>query len=257
MKKAVGIYLIKIDRGSKPPAFYVGQSVDMAERRMSHLRALRAGRHDNTYMLNAFRKYGEEAFAFYELLHCSSDNLIIYEQIILDWYRSVYGPRVVNVLADCVRSHQGVKRRPDTIIKMSLAQKGRKKSPEQIEKMSVARLGARHTEETKRKLSEYHIGRPLHPNSIAALEAARETTRLDRLRETLCGKPKIHSEETKQKIATALRGRPADPAANEKRRQAMLGRKMSPEAVAKRVASRLANAEKRKADPSWSPSKVD
>lgn len=254
--KVCGIYLIEIDRGAKAAVYYVGQSVHIAERRMSHLRALRAKRHDNTYMQNAFAKYGESAFSFRTLLICSAEHLCLYEQAVLDWYRAVYGLRVANVMVECIRAPFGVKRRPETILRMSLSQKGRKKPPEQIAKMALTRLGQKHTEATKQKLSDYHKGRQQHPNSIAAFEIARATSRVEGLRKAFCGKPRVHSEETKQKIAASLRGRTSCPLANEKRRLSQLGRKSPPEVVAKRVATRLANAMKKQADAEWSRSKA-
>lgn len=244
-----GIYRIVIRREGSPNAYYIGQAFDLRERRYQHLRALRLGRHDNVRMQRSFDKYGELSFSFETILICDSakETLTLYEQAVLDFYFRTYDERcVLNVMRLCVSSHLGVKRRAETIEKMSLSQKGRKKSPEQIVAMSLMQIGRKHSPETCAKMSAFQKGIPRHPNAIAALDAVRNTTRIDALRRVLCGKPKVHSEATKKKIAATLTGRKQDSALIEKRVAPLRGRKQTPEAIANRVASRLAKAKAKK-----------
>ncbi len=63
---------------------YIGSAADMENRRKRHLWELRAGRHVNKKLLNAFRKYGEEAFEFEVLAHCPEEDLLWQEQIAID-----------------------------------------------------------------------------------------------------------------------------------------------------------------------------
>jgi group I intron endonuclease len=244
---AAGIYRIRVDRGEKPPAYYFGQSAQLKERWRQHLRHLRAGRHDNVRMQSAFKKYGEEAFSFSLILICAptKETMTLYEQHVLDFYFEALGDRLIlNVMRECVISHLGVKRRPETIERMSKSQAGRKKSPEHVAAIKAARPpGFHHSDESKAMMSAIHKAIPPHPNSIAALEAARNSpTRLDGLRAAIGGKPKIHSPETIQKISIGLTGKTQSDETKAKKSAKMSGRKQRPQDIATRVASRKANA---------------
>lgn len=240
MKHAVGIYKIIIQRPEKPPSFYIGQTCAMKERSVQHMRHLRAGRHDNSRMQRSFEKYGEGAFSFAPVLMCERSMLTEYEQAVLDHHIATFGERsVVNVMRQCVRSHLGVKRTDETRRKMSAAQTGLKKSAQALENMSKAMTGKRRTPDECRKISEAHKATPRHPNSLAALAAGQKgEKRLARLREALVGKPKVHSDETKAKIAASLTGRKQSPELIERRIRAMRGRKLTPEQIFAHVEGR-------------------
>lgn len=205
----IGIYLITIMRSGKPRAFYIGQSIDISEREKCHLRALRAGRHDNKYMQNLYNKHGEASVSFSIVCECADSELTDFEQAILDEYIVQYGSsRVVNVMRECVKSHAGVKRSAETRRKMSEAQKGRKKTPEQVAAMAARQLGFRHSTETKDRMSKNMRGMNPHPNSLAALERGRNNPK--RLAAISAGKLRssyFHSDETKAKISATLKRR--------------------------------------------------
>ncbi len=243
--KLAGIYRITLRRPGKLDAYYFGQSSWLAERQQQHLRALRAGRHDNSRLQRSFAKYGESSLAFSVVLVCQpvKDILLTYEQSILDFYRVSLGPRrILNVMQECVSTHLGVKRRPETIERMSLSQKGRKKSPEQIEKTAKKLRGIRHSPEACAAKSARMKEGPMTPKRVAALDAARDNPlRLERLREALVGRPKIHSPETIAKISKSLMGLKQTEESKRKKSVALRGRKISPESIAKRTASRRAN----------------
>lgn len=202
-------------------------------------------------MQNSFKKYGESSFSLSILIVCDPNHevMTLYEQCILDLYLRELGKgRVLNVMRQCVNTHLGVKRRPETIERMSAAQKGRKKTPDQIAEMSRRQIGCHHSDETKARISASHKAIPRNTNSLAALELARSSpSRLEGLRAALAGKPKIHSEETKAKIAASLTGRKQSAELIERRISSLRGRKQTDEEIAKRVASRLANAKKMEA----------
>lgn len=247
----IGIYRITIDRGESPPTFYFGQSVDCIGRRGQHFRSLRRGDHDNTRMQRSFVKYGEKSFRFDILLECSVEELTDFEQMFVDDAIATAGRRgVLNVMALCVRSHVGVKRTEETRRRMSVAQTGKKKTPEQIEAMRLRATGVLVSDETRRKLSAAHKVRCQHPNSLKALTEARNSPlRLERLRAAKAASAYTHSAETRAKIARSVRALPPrTPEQIEKSVAPLRGRKQTPEAIAKRVASRLANASQKAAD---------
>lgn len=245
-----GIYKITLTRGDGSRRFYIGQSVNLKGRFAKHVLDMRANRHHNAPMQRAFAKYGEMAFSFDPVIICAAEKetLRMYEQIVLDFHMVEHGPDgMLNIMRECVASPIGVKRRLETRERISAAHKGRKKTPEQVAKMSERQKGFRHSEETKRRMSDQFKATPRHANSLAALDLARNSdARLEGLRAVLVGKPKIHSDETKAKIAASLSGKKQSADLIERRISALRGRKQSPEQIAKRVASRLANAAKRK-----------
>lgn len=72
MEKISGIYCIKNIVNGK---MYVGQSGDIHQRWVTHRSDLNCGRHHNSYLQNAWDKYGEKSFEFYILQECQIDKL--------------------------------------------------------------------------------------------------------------------------------------------------------------------------------------
>jgi group I intron endonuclease len=137
---AAGIYRIKVDRGSKPPMFYVGQAIKFRDRELHHRRTLRVGKHKNPRLQRAFNKYGEGAFSFEILLICErrKEILSLYEQAVLD----AHGPSsVYNIRLQCVDSCLGLTTSPKTKAKQSAAHLGKKPSAETCARISEGRSG--------------------------------------------------------------------------------------------------------------------
>lgn len=246
--KLCGIYAIEVVRPNKPSVFYVGQTVDLDERIKQHLRAFRRGDHDNVPLQRAFNKYGEASFSFDLVVPVVREKteLTRFEQDTLDQFIRDHGAdRVKNVMRECVDSHLGVKRRPESIAKLAAATRGQKRTPEQNEANRLRNLGKIISAETRAKISETLKGRPGHPAALRALDEHRYSEkRLTNLRAAKAASTYQHSDETKAKIAATLTGRKQSTELIERRVRALRGRKQSPEAIAKRVASRLANAKK-------------
>ena len=80
-----GIYAIRnVDSGK----VYIGSAVNFDARWRIHLHHLRKHTHHCSRLQNAWDKYGSEAFVFEKLLVCSSENLIAYEQALIDIYKA-------------------------------------------------------------------------------------------------------------------------------------------------------------------------
>ncbi len=236
------IYSITITRPNKEPTIYIGQASNFYERKAQHLRALKARRHDNVRMQRSFVKYGLSAFTFAKILLCKLDMLTFYEQLILDFYRETFGEhRILNVMRDCVTSHIGVKRRPETIERMSNSQKGRPKPQDQIDRMAASLRGRPLSLERRRHLSEVNKGLIPHPNSLAALRVTSKE-KCARISAGKLASGYSHPEKTRKKISLSLTGRVQSETSNLKRSMALSGRKKAPETIAKRTASRKANA---------------
>lgn len=63
---------------------YIGSAHDFKKRWSLHKVHLRRGSHDSKYMQNAWNKYGQDAFEFEIMLVCSKENVLTYEQLMLD-----------------------------------------------------------------------------------------------------------------------------------------------------------------------------
>jgi len=63
---------------------YAGSSLNVPARLKEHRADLHKGRHDNRYLQAAFRKYGEAAFIFYQVLVCDPGTRTMYEKLLID-----------------------------------------------------------------------------------------------------------------------------------------------------------------------------
>lgn len=214
-----GVYVIRNVVNGK---VYVGSaSRGIRSRWNEHLSNLRKARHANRHLQAAWIKYGEGAFEFKVLLVCGADDCLTNEQIFIDQMKAANDEYGYNILP-LAGSARGWKPNAETRAKMSAAGKGRVKTPEHQAKISAAQIGQKRAPlsvEQRTLLSVIHKGRP-------------------------------KSAEHRAKIAAAHRGRKKSPehlakilAANTilKAIAANVGRVDSPERIAKRVATRLAN----------------
>lgn len=69
---------------------YIGSSIDICERWVTHRWYLNSNRSHNIALQNAWNKYGKESFEFSILLICDRENTTLYEQIYLDYYKPEY-----------------------------------------------------------------------------------------------------------------------------------------------------------------------
>lgn len=120
---------------------YVGSSVSVEKRCASHLEELRAGKHINRHLQNAWTKYGAEAFEWSILEECKPDELLEREQSYLPPERTVAALKTNGFYNHCpvAGSWLGVKHSEETKQKM----KGRKFSEATREKLSKAKKGIR------------------------------------------------------------------------------------------------------------------
>lgn len=163
----IGIYIIKCNCNGK---VYIGQSIDIKKRISEHKSALRHSRHSNSYLQNAFNKYGEKEFSFDILREISPQE---YTKQYLDsleiYYIDLYKSNIINDGFNIESGGNGVGRASEeTRKKLSVAMKGKfvgRKLNEQTKLLmsqNSARywLGKHHSEETKKKLSEQRKGKP-------------------------------------------------------------------------------------------------
>lgn len=174
VKIVTGIYRIRNKHSDK---MYVGSSKNINERWVRHRYKLNKGTHDNRFLQNAWVKYGADAFEFEVIEQCDSEQLAEREQFWIDRLQVANSAYGYNLSKDTLRPANGLKHSPETLIKMSNAQKGRRHSEAtklQISKRrkgisnwseeaklnaSLKRRGRRVSEETRQKMIQSALNR--------------------------------------------------------------------------------------------------
>lgn len=104
---------------------YIGQSVDIRVRINVHKHHLFWGTHKNSYLQNAYNKYGIDSFYFYVVRECAESELDYWERFYIEKYSSRLKGYNLESGGIVNRRHS-----PKTLLKMSKAQKGRTFSDE-------------------------------------------------------------------------------------------------------------------------------
>ena len=168
--KISGIY--KIQSVTKPERIYIGSSVNIGRRWTKHRVELKKNTHPSLKLQRHYNKYGADDFTWHVILECPGAELIEKEQFFIDAYNPFFNT--------CQRAYSclGVKRRPETKERISIANKGRKGqiawnkglsnylSPDVIKRLSEAaknrpspRKGKINSPETRKRISESNKGR--------------------------------------------------------------------------------------------------
>lgn len=162
--RVCGIYIIISPSGR----FYIGSAINIRTRWKEHRKALRGGRHRSSPLQRAANKYGVESFIFKILIICDPENLLFYEQIMIDSFKPEYNT------SPTAGSNLGLKfgpLKPEHIAKVVAKTTGQRRSPETKELMSISHkerharrkasgnpyplrwLGRTHKPESKKKMS--------------------------------------------------------------------------------------------------------
>ena len=240
-----GIYCI---RNTKNGKCYVGSAISFKVRWKKHRTALRVGAHHSQKLQRAWEKHGESMFVF-SVLEIVKDvsTLVDREQFWIDQLNAHLGgynvcPKAGSVLGVKHGNEMREKMRQiraDSPItqaqheKMAEARRNSDKFMSHISELGKSMKGYRHSDAAKAKISA--ASRKLMEDP-----AAREARRVS-------STGFKHSKEAIEKIRSVPRrkGWKHTPEALEKIRAAGIGRKISEEAIAKRIATRKRNAEMR------------
>ncbi len=254
LPNTAGIYRIKVDRGAKPPKFYLGQARKMRVRWVTHLRQLRKGNHKNPALQRAFDKHGEDKFVIDVVLICAAqrDVLAMYEQLLLDFHIGAFGnDSVYNTLKKCVTSRLGIKASEETRAKISVKMKahppsracieasivvntGRKLAPESIALRTSKQKGLKRSPETCAALSAALTGKKRSPETCALISIGRSGW-----------EPPLEHVEHLRRLGQSESNRARMRELGKVVGAANAGKKKSPEEMARRTATRRKNAEAR------------
>lgn len=185
-----GVYLITNTMNGK---VYVGSgAISIKLRWTRHKMLLKARKHWNQYLQNAWNKYGKEAFRFEVLIRCAPKDCILHEQFFIDKYRSAdrkLGYNISPTAGNCL----GTVHTDETRAKMSEAHRGKKKSFEHAAKVAAANRGQKRSAESRAKMSAAKKGKRQSAEHIAKMVASKT------------GKPL--SAEHKEKLSYAAKQR--------------------------------------------------
>lgn len=176
---------------------YIGSSSNIPNRWHQHKTSLQCGCHHNKHLQNSVNKRGLDNFKFKVLLFCDPENLILFEQMLINSLSPKYNKRLI---AD---SNRGIKR-----------------SEKYKNDCRVRNLGKTLSEETKKKLSERLRGNT-YGLGVVQSEETRNKKRLSMIGKNLGKKPSAScrqavsisnktrgvSDETKKRMSIAHMGK--------------------------------------------------
>lgn len=225
---------------------YIGSAKHFAQRWGMHLFQLRRGTHHSILLQREFDKYGEQSFVFTKLIECEKEDLIVYEQWMIDELHPC-DTKIGYNICETAGSSAGRKMTEKALALQRVRMKGNthtlgfRHSEEAKLKMSKSRmgnkfsvgkrnwLGKKHSEETKARLSEVAKNRP--PMSLETKEKIRQSMILDHANHPRTLPP--ISEETREKMRqahlgknTAKKGTSQPPHSEETKRKMSEARKL-------------------------------
>lgn len=205
-----GIYfIINLINGK----IYVGNATKFKNRFKHHKYYLNNNNHHNLYLQRAWNKYGADAFQFtiVEIVEDVKD-LVRIEQLWIN-ASNCCNENVGYNSRKIAESNIGLKHKPESLIKMSIAQKGKVVSLETRQKLYLANIGKQHSEESKLKMSITRKGRKYSKewiNNIANANRGQKRSDEVKAKMRLAWKNRKLvgvSEETKLKLSIARKGR--------------------------------------------------
>jgi len=164
---------------------YIGSAVNLYKRWICHLSYLQNNRHCNQHLQRTWNKHGNEAFNFEVILYCDVDNLLFYEQKVIDYYKN--REELFNM---CYKagSKLGTTLSGKTREKIAIANTGNIVLEETKKKLRLINTGKVISDETRKKMSILMMG-----NKRAAGNHSQKGRKL--------------SDEHKAKISNTLKGK--------------------------------------------------
>lgn len=160
-----GIYAIRCVPTGR---LYVGSSIDIKDRWRWHRRDLKAGRHQNAKLQNAWRKHGAEAFVFEILELVPIDDLIAREQHFIDSLGAHCKQGGFNLRLKA-ESNLGLLKSPATRRKISETKKAQHTEDPGRREMTLAALALCSTPEARAKRKAFLASPPEKERMKAAM----------------------------------------------------------------------------------------
>jgi len=211
---------------------YVGVTSNIKGRWYQHKKANGSSK----YLHTSIKKYGIENFVFTHVADAFSwENALEIEMMLIKQHNTK-APNGYN-LTDGGQGTIGYKWSDDSRKKIRDINIGKKLSEETKKKQSLAHVG-----------NKYNLGKKASNETKAKMSAIRlgkKHTQESKRKMSIASLGKKHSEETKKYLQEINVGKKHTKEAKEKIRLAGIGRKLSPDAIAKRTATRAINRAKK------------
>lgn len=147
-----GVYQIYNEETNKR---YIGSSIDIERRLKEHKRNLKANKHSNQHLQNAWNKY-QEYLIFEALEYCEPDQCLKLEQQYIDYYDSANREFGYNI--DSQAASAGKHLSEGTKQKISKAHTGKKVPAEIVEKIRKANIGKSKPKQSETMRRKYKDG---------------------------------------------------------------------------------------------------
>ena len=143
---------------------YIGSSKEIKRREIVHFSELKRGCHINSYLQNAYNKYGKDSFSF-EIIEVVEDEtaLLSREQYWIDLLGVTKREVGFNLQEKAGRTTPWITKKHhsnESKQKSSISNTGKKRSDVTKERLRLSHLGKKQTEETKTKISLILRGNP-------------------------------------------------------------------------------------------------
>lgn len=194
MINSPGIYKITNKVNGK---FYIGQSSNIASRFQVHKSLLSRGKSHNPHLQSSWNKYGKDSFLFEVLCLVDTNNLDLYEQILVDGLHPHY-----NIRKEC-KSNRGMNHTEGTKEKIRNSQIGKFVSEETKKLISAKGKGRKLSAEAKDKLVKFEPGHTINLGRVQSEEE--KTRRAKSLRQFWSDKVKLVTQSTKDKLSQSLK----------------------------------------------------
>ena len=197
---------------------YIGQTVNLTNRKKGHFKSLLDNSHCNEHLQNSFNRYGKNNFEFNVLENVENENKLTERELYwIDYYESYKSENGYN-LKKPDKFCKNFKNSEETKKKMSKSHKGKKnhmygkrgkkcphygkKFPKEFgDKVSEALQGHECSEDTKEKISKANKGNTAWNKGKKMSEEAKEKMSKAKKGKEPWIKGKTHSKETKEKIS--------------------------------------------------------
>lgn len=134
---------------------YIGSSINIEERLKQHKRNLKANKHCNQHLQNAWNKY-QDYLIFEALEYCEPDQCLKLEQKYIDYYDSANREFGYNI--DAQANSAGKHLSEETKQKLSAIHKGKKIPTDVIEKIRKANIGKKKPKQSQTMKQKYQEG---------------------------------------------------------------------------------------------------
>jgi len=177
----------------------------LKSRKKGHFANLQTNKHENQHLQNAYNKYGKDAFIFIPILYCESFELLRYEQIFVNKYKT--SNLLYNICIKCVNTRLGVTVSKKTRQKISISLRGRKASKKTRQKMSISSMGHKVSKETREKIRKSLMGHEVSKKTRDKIsETNKNPSEKTRKKMSKSQMGKTHIDKTKRKMSKTRKG---------------------------------------------------